>query len=62
MGASAKLEVPIPRGKNGCANLNEKMGRKVGSGQWTVEEEDLWFPRRTWEPEEQERRNQGNYY
>jgi hypothetical protein len=33
MGTSAKLEVPIPHGKNGCANLNEKMGtEKVESG------------------------------
>jgi hypothetical protein len=40
MGASAKLEVPIPRGKNGCANLNEKMGIEAGSavviGRWVI--------------------------
>jgi hypothetical protein len=31
LGASVKLEAPIPHGKNGCANLNEKMGeQKMG--------------------------------
>jgi hypothetical protein len=28
MGASAKLEAPIPHGKNTCANLNGKTGTK----------------------------------